>query len=77
MEQVDQAIQQVTAVWEAMKIQTGATGTGEIRDANLDFKMLCAMVATLLSDMDNPVEQGVWQMWAAIEGVVCKSQWTV
>ncbi|KAE8383989.1 hypothetical protein BDV23DRAFT_189672 [Aspergillus alliaceus] len=94
-EQVDQAIQQVTAAWETMKIQTGATGTGEIRDANpwlrvtgwtqylqefttpSDFKMLRAMVATLLPDTDDPVEQGVRRMWAAMEGVVRKSQWTV
>ncbi|KAE8383979.1 hypothetical protein BDV23DRAFT_189686 [Aspergillus alliaceus] len=94
-EQVDQAIQQVTAVWEAMKIQTSATGTGEIHDANpwlrvtgwtqylqefttpSNFKMLRAMVATPLPNTDDPVEQGVQRMWAAIEGMVHKSQWTV
>ncbi|KAE8383976.1 hypothetical protein BDV23DRAFT_189689 [Aspergillus alliaceus] len=35
IEQVDQAIQQVTTAWKAMKIQTSSTRTGEIRDANL------------------------------------------
>ncbi|KAE8383946.1 hypothetical protein BDV23DRAFT_189747 [Aspergillus alliaceus] len=59
MEQVDQAIQQVTAVWKAMKIQTSSTGTGEVRDANFDFDALRAMVAILLPDADDPVEQGV------------------
>ncbi|KAE8384249.1 hypothetical protein BDV23DRAFT_189408 [Aspergillus alliaceus] len=42
-----------------------------------DFEILRAMVATLLPDTDNPVEQGVRRMWAAMEGVVRKSQWTV
>ncbi|KAB8226893.1 uncharacterized protein BDW43DRAFT_317345 [Aspergillus alliaceus] len=35
------------------------------------------MVATPLPDIDNPVEQGVRQMWAAMEGMVRKSQWTI
>lgn len=94
-EQVNQAIQQVTAAWEAMKTQTGPSGTGEIHDANSwlrvtgwtrylqefttpsDFDALRAMVATPLPDADDPVEQGVWRMWVAMEGVVRKSQWTV
>ncbi|KAA8642687.1 uncharacterized protein ATNIH1004_009439 [Aspergillus tanneri] len=38
-EQVDQAIQQITEAWEVMKIQTGATGAGEIHDANPWLRM--------------------------------------
>ncbi|KAE8383933.1 hypothetical protein BDV23DRAFT_177439 [Aspergillus alliaceus] len=34
------------------------------------------MVAIPLPDTDDPVEQGVQRMWAAIEDMVRKSQWT-
>ncbi|KAE8384033.1 hypothetical protein BDV23DRAFT_189619 [Aspergillus alliaceus] len=60
-----------------MKIQTSATRTGEIRDANPNFKILRAMVAIPLPNTDEPVEQGMRRIWTAIEGIVRKSQWTV
>ena len=42
-----------------------------------NFNMLCALVETLLPDSTDSVEQRVRRIWETIEGVVCKSQWTV
>ena len=42
-----------------------------------DFSRLRELIETPLVDRDDPVEQGVRQIWEAIEGVVRKSQRTV
>ncbi|KAE8410228.1 hypothetical protein BDV36DRAFT_302944 [Aspergillus pseudocaelatus] len=42
-----------------------------------DFSRLRELVETPLADSNDPVEQGVRQIWEAIEGVVRKSQQTV